>query len=267
MGSLSITRPAVQAGRFYPASADALGRKVEQFLEDGATSLIQDPKAVIAPHAGYSYSGPIAGSAFAPWVRNSGRCRRVVLLGPSHFVDFNGLALPPQTAWSTPLGTSAVDTDAIESLRGFSFVRVFGPAHEREHCLEVELPFLQAIFRDVTLVPLVVGRARDEDIAEVLDALWSGESTRVVISSDLSHYLDYEAAMSMDHDTAEIVERRDAVPLTPERACGFRAIRGLLRVAKKRDLKIATVDLRNSGDNGGSRDSVVGYGAFHLDAT
>jgi AmmeMemoRadiSam system protein B len=268
MESHSTTRPAVQAGRFYPASPDALGRRVEEYLEAGVAGATDDPVAVIAPHAGYKYSGPIAGSAFAPWIKTGGtHPRRVVLLGPSHFVDFNGLALAPHAAWSTPLGTVGVDAQAMESLRQFPFVRVYEPAHEREHCLEVELPFLQAVFPSLTVVPLVIGRARDEEVAEVLDALWSDDSTRVVVSSDLSHYLAHEEARSMDRDTARAVEGRDADALTPTRACGYRAIRGLLSIARRRDLAIRTVDLRNSGDTAGSRDAVVGYGAFHLAPT
>lgn len=268
MGRHSSTRPAVQAGRFYPASADALGRKVEQYLAAAVRGAAADPGAVIAPHAGYTYSGPIAGSAFAPWIHtSSGQWRRVVLLGPSHFVDFNGISLAPQTAWSTPLGTVEVDAEAVEQLRRFPFVQEYGPAHEREHCLEVELPFLQAIFLDFSIVPLVIGRARDEEVAEVLDVLWSDAATRVVVSSDLSHYLPYEEATVMDRETAAAVESGEAEALTSTRACGYRAIRGLLRLARSRGLAMDTVDLRNSGDTAGSRDEVVGYGAFHLATT
>ncbi|MCC7373327.1 MAG: AmmeMemoRadiSam system protein B [Verrucomicrobiales bacterium] len=265
MGKTSTTRPAVQAGRFYPASPEALGLRVERLLEAGVPGEIKDPPAIIAPHAGYTYSGPIAGSAFAPW-NGLSRCvtRRVVLLGPSHFVDFDGIALAPQTVWSTPLGNVEVDAAALDEMRAFSFVRTNAAAHEREHCLEVELPFLQVALGNFTIVPLVLGRVGDEEASEVLEMLWRDPSTRVVVSSDLSHYLNYDEATAMDRDTADSVEKGEIDALSSTRACGYRAIRALMSVTRRRGLGLRAVDLRNSGDTAGSRDAVVGYGAFHV---
>jgi len=255
------TRPAAVAGRFYPAGASALGRMVESFLSEATGGGGAFPKALIAPHAGYVYSGPIAGSAFRPWVNAEG-IRRVVLLGPSHYVDFRGLALADASRFRTPLGDVPVDREAGERLRELPQVCVFGLAHAEEHCLEVELPFLQRTLKNFQIVPLVVGEADDEEICEVLEQLWGGPETGLVISSDLSHYHPYEVARRLDRATAENIELGRAEKLTGQEACGYRPIRGLLRAARARGLEARTVDLRNSGDTAGPRDRVVGYGAF-----
>lgn len=256
------TRPAAVAGQFYPASAHALDRMVDQYLADAVSNRTTDPKAVIAPHAGYIYSGPIAGSAFRPWVEVADSIKRVILIGPSHYVSFDGLALPGAAQFATPFGDVPVDMDAVRSLRELPQVQVFDPAHEQEHALEVELPFLQRALKAFQIVPLVVGEAGDDEVSEVLERLWGGPETRIVISSDLSHYLGYEAARRMDRTTAEHIETRQPGPLTGKHACGYRAIRGFLRAAERRGLAAETADLRNSGDTAGPRDRVVGYGAF-----
>ena len=256
------TRPAAQAGRFYPASPPSLARLVERFTSEARPGRSLSPKAVIAPHAGYTYSGPIAGSAFAPWLPDADRIRRVVLLGPSHWVSFPGLALPDVSALATPLGEVPVDLDAVRSLAAHPQVRVFSSAHEREHCLEVELPFLQVLLRDFAILPLVVGSASDEEVREVVDALWGGDETRFVISSDLSHYLGYDAARRLDRTTAGAIEESRPDVLTGDHACGYRPVRGFLAAAAGHGLTAETVDLRNSGDTAGPRDEVVGYGAF-----
>lgn len=262
MKTTSQTRPAAVAGRFYPASAHALDRMVDEFLSAAKTGSTPDPKAVIAPHAGYIYSGPIAGSAFRPWAESAGRINRIVLIGPSHYVCFDGLALPSAAQFATPFGDVPVDADATKSLLELPQVQIFDPAHEQEHALEVELPFLQRTLKDFQIVPLVVGEAGDDDVREVLELLWGGPETRIVISSDLSHYLGYEAARRLDRTTAERIETRQAASLTGKHACGYRAIRGFLRAAERCGLSAETADLRNSGDTAGPRDRVVGYGAF-----
>lgn len=256
------TRPPAVAGLFYPDEARELGRCVEGFLQEGRPARTTDPKAVIAPHAGYVYSGPVAGTAFRPWMGTERRVERVVLVGPSHHVWFEGLALPSATSFRTPLGRVSVDQEAVARITDLPQVRVFEPAHAAEHCLEVELPFLQVLLGRFAIVPLVVGEATDEEVREVLDRLWGGPETRIVISSDLSHYHPYEMARRIDRTTAEAIEAGQADPLGVQHACGFRAIRGLLRAATARGLVAETADLRNSGDTAGPRDRVVGYGAF-----
>lgn len=258
----SSVRPAAVAGRFYPAQPLPLERMTREFLEQARIGPVRHPKAVIAPHAGYVYSGPIAGSAFRPWADEPRGIRRVVLLGPAHWVAFRGLALPHTTAFATPLGTVPVDRHAIESLRGLPQVREFQPAHDPEHCLEVELPFLQEMLSYFSIVPLVIGDAADDEVREVIDALWGGDETRFVLSSDLSHYCDYDTARRIDRSTATAIEGIHPEKLSDTCACGHMAIRGFLRAAKARDLGAVTLDLRNSGDTAGPRDSVVGYGAF-----
>jgi AmmeMemoRadiSam system protein B len=255
-------RPPAVAGRFYPADPFDLGQMVEEFLAQGHSGQSSNPKAVIAPHAGYSYSGPIAGSAFRSWLECAGDIRRVVLLGPSHFVEFPGLALPQAAGLATPLGKVRLDGDAVEQLRSLPQVCEFPRAHEPEHCLEVELPFLQRILPDFAIVPLVIGEATEEEVREVIDALWDGEETRFVLSSDLSHYHDYESAQRIDRATATAVEGGQTDRISSRQACGHLAICGFLKAAAPRALHAQTLDLRNSGDTAGPQDRVVGYGAF-----
>lgn len=262
--SATTTRPAVQAGRFYPAAPEALSRIVERYLREARPGGLTPPKAVIAPHAGYLYSGPVAGSAFASWSGLRGRVRRVVLLGPSHWVDFGGIALPEAAAMATPLGAVGIDAEGVSLLGQCRDVRVFDDAHEAEHALEVELPFLQVTLGEFLIVPLVVGRATDALVQEVVERLWGGDETRFVISSDLSHYLGYDDARRLDHVTAGHIEGLSASPLTSSHACGYRPIRGFLRAAGHQRVRCGVVDLRNSGDTAGSRDRVVGYGAFQF---
>jgi AmmeMemoRadiSam system protein B len=258
------SRPPAVAGMFYPDNAHELARWVERFVEEGRPGRASDPKAIIAPHAGYIYSGPVAGSAFRPWAGAGGRIERVVLIGPSHHVWFEGIALPQAGEFVTPLGRVPVDREAVERIVDLPQVRLFDAAHAAEHCLEVELPFLQVLLGRFAIVPLVVGEASDAQVAEVLDRLWGGPETRIVVSSDLSHYHPYELARRLDRATAGAIEAGRAEVLTPQHACGFRAIRGLLRTGGARELGVETVDLRNSGDTAGPRDRVVGYGAFQF---
>lgn len=260
-------RPAAQAGRFYPGSAAALGRAAEDYLRNAVGGGASDPKAIVAPHAGYRYSGPVAGSAFAPWAGKAGVIRRVVILGPSHWVNFDGVALPGVGAMATPLGSVPVDAEAVATLADLPQVHVYPDAHTPEHAIEVELPFLQVVLgAGFTIVPLVVGRENDAGLAAVIERLWGGAETRFVLSSDLSHYLSYSEAREADAETAAAIERQEITAITSRRACGSRPIRGFLVAAEPHPVQVRTVDLRNSGDTAGPRDSVVGYGAFHFAA-
>jgi AmmeMemoRadiSam system protein B len=236
---------------------------VENFLHEVKARAGSTPKAIIAPHAGYVYSGPVAASAYARLAPARDTIKRVVLLGPSHFVAFDGLAATGAAAFSTPLGTVPVDTAAIRDICSrLPQVRVRDEAHADEHALEVQLPFLQVVLADFKIVPLLVGEARDEEVAEVIKALWGGVETCLVISSDLSHYHDYATAQQTDSATARAIESLNWKELGVEQACGRMPICGLLNAAKERGLQCRTVDLRNSGDTSGDRDRVVGYGAF-----
>jgi AmmeMemoRadiSam system protein B len=255
----AIRRPAV-AGQFYPGESGRLRRQVSDYLDAAGDVTGQPPKAVIAPHAGYIYSGPIAGTAYAHLARANGDVRRVILLGPAHWASVPGLAASSAEAFATPLGTVPIEQPAQERILALGQVQIADQAHEREHCLEVQLPFLQVIFSDFSVVPLAVGAATPAEVAEVIELLWGGRETVIVISSDLSHYNDYATAAELDKSTAEAIAGLQAVD--EGQACGRRAINGLLHVARKRGLSASTVDLRNSGDTAGPRDRVVGYGAF-----
>jgi AmmeMemoRadiSam system protein B/AmmeMemoRadiSam system protein A len=256
------TRPAAVAGTFYPASASELRRHVDELLADAARcERAPAPKALIAPHAGYVYSGPIAASAYAQLGSQRGRIRRVVLLGPAHRVPVRGLALPGVQRFATPLGDVAVDADAVAALRDLPQIVESPLAHAAEHSLEVHLPFLQRLLGDFSLVPLVVGDATAEEVAAALDRVWGGGETLIVVSSDLSHYLPYDAARRTDRDTVDRLLSLD-VTLGHERACGATPVNGLLLAAQRHGLRAELLDLRNSGDTAGDRRRVVGYAAI-----
>ncbi len=255
------TRPAAVAGTFYPASASELRRHVDELLADAARlGRAPAPKALIAPHAGYVYSGPIAASAYAQIASQRSRIRRVVLLGPAHRVPVRGLALPGVQRFTTPLGDVAVDAGAVAALRDLPQLVESPLAHAAEHSLEVHLPFLQRLLGDFSLVPLVVGDATPEEVAAVLDRVWGGDETLIVVSSDLSHYLPYDNARRIDRDTVDRLLALD-VTLDHERACGATPVNGLLLAARRRGLRAELLDLRNSGDTAGDRRRVVGYAA------
>jgi MEMO1 family protein len=255
-------RPPAVAGRFYPDNPVELRKLIENLLSNVRPPMGPAPKALIAPHAGYIYSGPIAASGYARWIAARSRIKRVVVLGPSHFVAFEGLAASGAEAFATPLGVVRVDVDAIQRLVSLPQVSLLEAAHAQEHSIEVQLPFLQVVLDDFVLVPLAVGETGAEDVRQVLEMLWSGPETRFVISSDLSHYLDFEAARRLDKATAEAIESLRPAGLGEAQACGRIPIFGLLEAARRRHLRARTVDLRNSGDTAGPHERVVGYGAF-----
>jgi AmmeMemoRadiSam system protein B len=263
-GAMTIRPPAV-AGSFYPDRPDRLRAAVEGFLTKADPWRPERaPKAVITPHAGYVYSGPVAGHAFAALRGAAAKIRRVVVIGPAHFVPIRGLALPTVAAFRTPLGDVPLDTGAIEAVLDLPQVQIADAPHQGEHALEVELPFLQAVLCDFALVPLVVGDATPEEVAQALDRLWDGPETFLVISSDLSHYEPYGSAREHDAATAASIEALDEAALGPRDACGHLPIAGLLIEARQRGLGIHRLDLRSSGDTAGPKDAVVGYGAWAL---
>jgi AmmeMemoRadiSam system protein B len=260
---MGAVRPPAVAGSFYPADAGRLRAAVEGYLAAaGDARAAATPKAVIAPHAGYAYSGPVAGHAFAALGDGAAAIRRAVVVGPAHFVPFRGIAAPGAAAFCTPLGEVPLDLDAIEALRDLPQVQLADAPHGPEHALEVELPFLQAVLGDLALVPLLVGEATAGEVAEVLERLWGGPETLLVISSDLSHYEPYERAREHDAATAAAIERLDAASLGPRDACGWLPVAGLLAAATRCDLRALRLDLRSSGDTAGPKDQVVGYGAW-----
>jgi MEMO1 family protein len=260
MNTKAIRRPAV-AGMFYPDSSSELRLMIEGFLGQ-AKPKGSVPKAVIAPHAGYIYSGPIAASVYARVAPGKGKIKRVVLLGPSHRVPFDGLAVTRAEAFATPLGNVPVDRDAIAQIEKLPQVKVLDQAHAMEHSLEVQIPFLQEVLGEFSLVPIAVGEASPAEVCEVIEKLWGGPETLIVISSDLSHYHDYKTARRMDEATSKAIEDLDPDAIDYEQACGRVPVSGMLLAAKKRGLKAKTVDLRSSGDTAGPRDEVVGYGAY-----
>jgi len=255
------TRQPAVAGMFYPADKHQLQSMVQGYL-DTATPTGGMPKAIIAPHAGYVYSGPIAASVYARLKQGRSQISRVVLLGPSHRVGFQGCAISSALWFVTPLGEIRIDHEAFNALIDLSFVHLLDQAHAQEHSLEVQLPFLQEVLGSFSLVPIVVGDAAPQEVAMILDRLWGGDETLIVISSDLSHYHDYATARRMDKATSEAIVAMRPEDIGFEGACGRLPVSGLLLAAKKRGMKAETIDLRNSGDTAGPKDRVVGYGAY-----
>lgn len=256
----SIRPPAV-AGAFYPGNAATLAADVVALLAEVKPAAGPQPKAIIAPHAGYIYSGPTAAAIYArlePW---KNVIRRVVLLGPTHRVPVRGLAAPSTAAFATPLGTIPIDRAALATLADLPQVVVSDAAHAPEHSLEVHLPFLQSILTSFTLVPLAVGHASPAAVAEVLERLWGGEETLIVVSSDLSHFLPYATAREIDDSTCRRILHLET-DIEPDEACGAYPINGLLLAAHRHGLRPQLVDHCNSGDTAGDKSRVVGYGAF-----
>ena len=253
-------RPSAVAGMFYPSDTVQLKQEVQTFLAAAHPHTLI-PKALIVPHAGYVYSGSIAASAFATLKNIAPRIRRVVLLGPAHRLLVRGLVLPEARAFDTPLGLVNLDLEAMQAIAPLPQVSFNETAHAEEHSLEVQLPFLQCVLEDFILLPLLVGMATAAEVAEVLQTVWGGDETLIVISSDLSHFFSYAAARSIDNKTVQdIMELHQ--PLTHEQACGGTPINGLIIAARQHHLKPHLLDLRNSGDTAGTRDRVVGYAAF-----
>jgi AmmeMemoRadiSam system protein B len=269
----NVRQPCV-AGLFYPADAQVLREQVGGLLEAAAAGVTarahgdapqadrSPPKAIIAPHAGYVYSGEIAASAYAPIAGKAAGIQRVVLLGPAHRLPFRGIAYADAEYFATPLGDVPVDSAALDRIAGLPGVQRLDMAFDGEHCLEVQLPFLQTLLRDFAVVPLLVGAASDAEVAAVIEQLWDGDETLIVISSDLSHYLDYASAKSIDRRTSEAILSLRPEALGADQACGRTPIAGLLREAQAHGLQASLLDLRNSGDTAGPRDRVVGYGAY-----
>lgn len=264
---MTLTRSPAVAGSFYPADAATLSHDLQAYLDAvGATAADREqtapPKAVIVPHAGYVYSAPVAAFAYAKLLPLKNRIARVILLGPCHRVAVRGVALSSAGRFATPLGDIAIDHSLDETILALPHAQVYDATHTQEHSLEVQLPFLQAVLGTFQLVPMVVGDATASEIADVLDAVWGGPETLIVISSDLSHYLDYASAQRLDRETCNAIESLSPQAIQNPQACGRIPVKGLLEVAKRRGMRVETLDLRNSGDTAGPRDRVVGYGSW-----
>lgn len=261
MEAASIRAPAV-AGMFYPGEPQVLKNDVMALLDAVPPApTFGLPKAIVVPHAGYIYSGPIAANAYALLAPYAATIRRVVLLGPSHRVALRGLAVPHAHSFATPLGNVPLDTATIAVALKLPQVIQHDAAHAQEHSLEVQLPFLQQVLDDFSLVPFSVGFATPDEVAEVLELLWGGPETLIVISSDLSHYHSHADATRRDRHTADAILHLRLL-LDHEQACGATPVNGLIEVAQRRGLKPLLLDLRNSGDTAGDKSRVVGYASF-----
>ena len=258
---MRIRKPAV-AGRFYSGQTDELAHDVEALLREAPLKPVV-PKALIVPHAGYIYSGPIAAIAYNTLKNIKESVSKVVLLGPSHRYGFKGVAVSDCDMYQTPMGDIPVDTAAVKKVMALDSVSELPQAHMHEHSLEVQLPFLQQLLGVFTLLPLVVGDANAVEVAEILQQLWGGNETLIIISSDLSHFNSYKDAQVIDKQTTQAIESLSG-HLLGEQACGCRPINGLLLIAKEKGLQVTTLGVKNSGDTAGDKDQVVGYGAYAI---
>ncbi|VAW77050.1 COG1355, Predicted dioxygenase [hydrothermal vent metagenome] len=255
-------REAAVAGLFYPDDPLLLQQQLDGLLACDIPGRLR-PKALVVPHAGYIYSGPIAASAYSLLPLYKEGIQRVVLLGPAHRVAFSGIAASSAQYFSTPLGMMRIDQDAMDSILTKPQVRVMDEAHQEEHSLEVQLPFLQTVLDStVELVPLLVGDAHPQDVTDLIETLWGGPETLILISSDLSHYHDYHTAQNLDQATSMAIEQLNPDAIDHPQACGRNPLNGLLYAAQHHNLHATVLDVRNSGDTAGNRDRVVGYGAY-----
>lgn len=263
---MSTRRPAV-AGTFYPGSESSIHEMLDEYLDEARERSTADvrPKALIVPHAGWIYSGPVAASAYVLLEPLRGTIERIVLLGPSHFIPFEGLALTKNDEFATPLGEIPIDIGATSTLGDLDFVQAWDRPHSREHSLEVQLPFVQKILGEFELVPIAVGEASAAQVGEAIERLWGDEGTLILISSDLSHYEEYDRARQIDEQTAGAIDSLSRTDIGPYEACGCRPINGMIHAARAREMTCKRLDLRNSGDTAGPKDRVVGYGAWALE--
>ncbi|SMF65824.1 hypothetical protein SAMN02745866_04232 [Alteromonadaceae bacterium Bs31] len=257
------TRPAAVAGTFYPEDPNELSLQIEALLAQNKRALAEPcaPKALIVPHAGYLYSGPTAAIAYNTLLKFKHKISRVVILGLSHRVPFRGIAASSASYFTTPLGAVAVDTKSIKGLKEKALVTELDSAHSSEHSLEVQLPFLQKILAQFTLVPLVTGQCDVREVALCLEEFWNDEQTLLLVSSDLSHFHDYREACSIDKKTCQLVQQQ-YFHLNGDQACGSYGVNGLLYLLASKKARIEILDYRNSGDTAGDKQRVVGYGAF-----
>ena len=258
----TIIRPAAVSGMFYSADPNQLQSDISRYLQQAKTESDLMPKAIIVPHAGYIYSGPIAASAYKLLQPTKHLIKQVILLGPSHRVAFRGIATSNADYFSTPLGNIKINRTLCHQAETFDFVQANDAAHAQEHSLEVQLPFLQNMLDDFELTPLVVGDCAAQDVAKLLDSIWGKSDTLIVISSDLSHYHNYFTAQQLDQKTSLAIESCQPENISYENACGRAPLNGLLTLTKQKHLSIDTIDLRNSGDTAGDKERVVGYGAY-----
>lgn len=258
-------RPTAVAGMFYPADPQELHREVSGYLsasEPNKGIRADDIKAIIAPHAGYVYSGPVAATAYRYLEELKSQVSNVILIGPSHRVPLLGLATSSADYFNTPLGNIPINRDITDELNDLPFVTELDQAHMMEHSLEVHLPFLQLTLGDFQLVPIVAGDASPDQVDQLITMALRHKNTLLVISSDLSHYHDYQTAQKLDNATCHAIETLSIAELDSQHACGYIPVRGLLKYAKENGLTAKTVDCRNSGDTAGSHNEVVGYGAY-----
>jgi len=259
-----IRLPSV-AGLFYPDDATRLKFQLNRLFEEAERVGVAKgfrPRAIVSPHAGYIYSGAIAANAFSSALSRREEIERVVVLGPSHHIAFEGAACPSAKQFSTPLGLIEVDTHEIDRLQAQGLVNINDAAHVREHSIEVQLPFLQQFLSHFLLLPIVVGQCDVRSVAKILENYWDSDNALIVVSSDLSHYLDYYDARNIDRDTTNSIEACRWRDIGPYQACGCYPLRGLLELGLEKHCKATCIDLRNSGDTAGDKSRVVGYGAY-----
>lgn len=255
-------RPSAVAGLYYPAQATELEKLLQRQFDQPTDQLHHHAKALIVPHAGFFYSGQVAASAYQSLVNIADDIERVILIGPSHRTDFNGIAMSAADYFATPLGSVAVDKSIYPQLSRINGVETNDNPHDNEHCLEVQLPFLQYSLNQFEIVPLLTGKASPSLIADVLNAASQDADSLIVISSDLSHYLDYETARKVDQFTSQSIISMDNRGIDKFHACGCDAIRGFLQYARHSNMAGQIMALSNSGDIAGKKGSVVGYGAY-----
>ncbi|MGD9638118.1 MAG: AmmeMemoRadiSam system protein B [Alphaproteobacteria bacterium] len=258
---MKIRKEAV-AGAFYPYGPTELDALLEALLYQKELPDIPPPKAVIVPHAGYVFSGQTAAVAYRRLSSSDSITKRVVIFGPCHRVPFNGLALSSADKWETPIGEINVDTKTCQELNELEFVNYNDDAHNEEHSIEAQIPFIKKVFNNVEIVPILTCMTSLKEAVAVMEKVWGDEETLIIISADLSHFLDYDACKQKDAETVKAIENLDYSDLDNDNTCGFIPICALIDIARRKKMKVETFDVRNSGDTAGKKDSVVGYASI-----
>lgn len=256
-------REPVAAGTLYSADAQTLRSNIDEMLAL-ATVEMGSPKVLIVPHGGYAESGQTAAAGYGLLAAERGKIERVVILAPSHHVAFEGIAVPRNVAFRTPLGDILVDHGVVEDLSTLSNVTLSDRPHQREVTIELQLPFIQRMIGRVQIVPLVVGKIGASALANVLEMMWGGAETLIVLSADLSHDLSHEATMKQDQLTVEEITDLSIENIDASRTCASHALRGLLTLARRRGMTASALATSTTADVDGKIDSVVGFGSFGL---
>ncbi len=249
------------AGQFYPKERAQLIEMIENF-SSSEREIIYKPKAIIVPHAGFIYSGDIAAKAYKALIPLVDNYKKIILLSPAHRKSVTGVAYHNARKFACPIGDIPVNAELLSILKTNDSVYNDDEAFNFEHGLETHFPFISYIFRDISFLPLIVGNIDTQKLSDIFNLFWQADDILFIISSDLSHFHNYEICKTLDHETTQHIINLNYEKINHDAACGYYPLCGALKLAKDNNQKCYLLSLKNSGDSIGDKDSVVGYGSF-----